>query len=94
MYVVHVGVDHMISNDSAAGVAGICCCALCIVHTIEFIGASLSEPHTNRYYEKNAIVMYVCMYVCDHDTSSTCFARMRYIYPSPFPLETPRAVSK
>ena len=25
------------------------------------IGASLSEPHTNRYYEKIAIVMYVCV---------------------------------
>ena len=26
------------------------------------IGASLSEPHTNRYYEKIVIVMYVCVY--------------------------------
>ena len=24
----------------------------------------LSEPHTNRYYEKIAIVMYVCVCVC------------------------------
>ena len=29
------------------------------------IGASLSEPHTNRYYEKIAIVMYVCVCVCE-----------------------------
>ena len=27
------------------------------------IGASLSEPHSNRYYEKNRILMFVCMYV-------------------------------
>ena len=26
--------------------------------------ASLSEPHTNQYYEKTAVLMYVCMYVC------------------------------
>ena len=26
------------------------------------IGASLSEPHTNQYYEKIAVLMYVCMY--------------------------------
>ena len=39
------------------------------------IGASLSEPHTNRYYEKIAIVMYVC--VCVRDTSSTCCTRAR-----------------
>ena len=45
------------------------------------IEASLSEPHTNQYYEKIAILMYVCiyMYVClfvclyvCNDTSSTC----------------------
>ena len=30
----------------------------------ELIGASLSEPHTNRYYEKIAIVMCVCVCVC------------------------------
>ena len=28
------------------------------------IGVSLSEPHTNQYYEKIAVFMYVCMYVC------------------------------
>ena len=27
------------------------------------IGASLSEPHTNCYYEKITIVMYVCVCV-------------------------------
>ena len=27
------------------------------------IGVSLSEPHTNRYYEKIAFLMYVCMLV-------------------------------
>ena len=32
------------------------------------IGASLNEPHTNRYYEKIDIVMYVCV----RDTSSAC----------------------
>ena len=36
---------------------GTCICT-CI------IGASMSEPHTNRYYEKIAIVMYVCVCVC------------------------------
>ena len=25
------------------------------------IGASLSKPHTNQYYEKIAVIMYVCM---------------------------------
>ena len=25
------------------------------------IGASLSEPHTNRVYEKIAVLMYVCV---------------------------------
>ena len=34
------------------------------VHIVCIIGASLSEPHTNQYYEKIAILMYVCMYVC------------------------------
>ena len=28
------------------------------------IGVSLSEPHTNQYYEKTTVPMYVCMYVC------------------------------
>ena len=28
------------------------------------VGASLSGPHTNQYYEKTAVLMYVCMYVC------------------------------
>ena len=28
------------------------------------IGASLSEPHTNPCYEKIAVLMYVCKYVC------------------------------
>ena len=37
---------------------------------VTIIGASLSEPHTNRYYEKIAIVVCVC--VCVRDTSSTC----------------------
>ena len=27
------------------------------------IGASLSEPHTNRVYEKIAVLLYVCMCV-------------------------------
>ena len=36
------------------------------------LGQALASPHTNRYYEKSAIVMYVCV----HDTSSTCFACM------------------
>ena len=40
------------------------------------IGASLSEPHTNHCYEKIAVLMYVCMYVCS-DSSSTCLQRMR-----------------
>ena len=31
-------------------------------HDAFFIGASLSKPHTNRYYKKIAIV--TCMYVC------------------------------
>ena len=48
--------------------------------TFKIIGASLSKPHTNRYYEKNAIVM-----------SSTCFHAC--VLPiSAF--DTPRAVSK
>ena len=34
-----------------------------IIIIIIIIGASLSEPHTNRYYEKIAIVMYVCVCV-------------------------------
>ena len=42
---------------------------------VTIIGASLSEPHTNCYYEKIAIVMYVC--VCVRDTSSTCCTRAR-----------------
>ena len=38
-----------------------------------FIGASLSEPHTNQYYEKTAVLMYVCicMYICSN-MSNTC----------------------
>ena len=28
------------------------------------IGASLSEPHTNHYYEKITILMSVCVCVC------------------------------
>ena len=44
---------------------------------LSVIGASLSEPHTNRVYEKIAVLLYVCMYVCVRDTSSTCFSRMR-----------------
>ena len=34
-----------------------------IVLYIYIIGPSLSEPHTNRYYEKIAIGMYVCVCV-------------------------------
>ena len=41
------------------------------------IGANLSEPHTNCYYEKIAIIMYVCVCVCVRDTSTTCFACTR-----------------
>ena len=40
---------------------------------LSIIGASLSEPHTNRYYKKKHTT-YVCMYVCIRDTSNTCFA--------------------
>ena len=40
------------------------------------IGASRSEPHTNQYYVKIAVLMYVCMYVCSN-TSSTCSSRVR-----------------
>ena len=35
---------------------------------ITIIGASLSEPHTNQYYEKIAVLMYVCMYVAIRQT--------------------------
>ena len=45
-------------------------------------GASLSEPHTNQYYEKIAVFMYVCMYVCLYvrsDMSATCSLAMRII---------------
>ena len=31
-------------------------------YTTTIIGASLSEPHTNQYYKKTAVLMY--MYVC------------------------------
>ena len=30
------------------------------------------KPHTYRYYEKIAVPMYVCMFVCILDTLSTC----------------------
>ena len=33
------------------------------IHVATIIGASLSEPHTNQFYEKTAVLMYVCMYV-------------------------------
>ena len=41
------------------------------MHEPHLIGASLSEPYTNHYYEKVAVLMYVCS-----DTSSTCLQRM------------------
>ena len=31
---------------------------------ILLIGASRSEPHTNHSYEKIAVPMYVCLFVC------------------------------
>ena len=35
---------------------------LCIIlHGTVIIGVSLSEPHTNQYYEKS---LYFCVYVC------------------------------
>ena len=38
---------------------------------MEFIGASLSEPHTNQYYKKTAVLMYVGIYVVAiHQTCS------------------------
>ena len=37
------------------------------------------EPHTNRYYEKIAILMYVCVCVCVRDTSSMCCTRARVV---------------
>ena len=40
---------------------------------LNIIGVSLSKPHTNHYYEKIDIVMYVSLCVCD--TSSTCCTR-------------------
>ena len=37
------------------------------IYTERVIGASRSEPHTNQYYEKITVRMYVCIYVCsDH----------------------------
>ena len=35
-----------------------------VLHILVIIGANLSDPHTNRYYEKIAIVMYVCVCLC------------------------------
>ena len=37
---------------------------------IDIIGASLTEPHTNQYYKKTAVLMYmyVCMYVVIRQT--------------------------
>ena len=44
-----------------------------LVIGISLIGASLSKPHTNFYYEKIAVFMYMCVCVCCiHDTLSTC----------------------
>ena len=61
-------------------------------HTI--IGASLSESHTNRYYEKIAIVVCVC--VCVRDTLTTCFAcrrtRIKYILYNLYTLRRPRVL--
>ena len=31
--------------------------------SLTITGVSLSEPHTNQYYEKIAVLMYVCMIV-------------------------------
>ena len=39
-----------------------------LVMRLWFIGANLSEPHTNQYYEKIAILMYV---LCS-DISAMC----------------------
>ena len=38
-------------------------CILVVTTRSNLIGASLNEPHTNRYYEKNRVHMYVCMFV-------------------------------
>ena len=58
-----------------------------------FIGASLSEPHTNRVYEKIAVLLYVCMYVCvcPRYVVHVFFTHARYLLPH---FKTPRAVSK
>ena len=46
------------------------------------IGTSRSEPHINHSYEKIAVLMYVCMYVCMtlyvcSDMLSTCSTHAR-----------------
>ena len=46
------------------------------VHIICIIGVSLSEPHTNQYYEKIAILMYVCMYVHVCTVGLVCYVRL------------------
>ena len=59
------------------------------------IGASLSEPHTNRVYEKIAVLLYVCMvcmYVC-----VSAIRRPRVFRACAVPtsaVETLRALSK
>ena len=55
------------------------------------IGASLSEPHTNRVYEKIAVLLYVYMYVC---VCVSAIRRPRVCALPISPFETPRAVSK
>ena len=39
-------------------------CVYMHVHVACIIGVSQSEPHINHLYEKIAVLMYVCMYVC------------------------------
>ena len=55
------------------------------------IGMSLSEPHTNRYYEKMAVLMYVSLYpryvvhLLNSCTRTCGSARTRIRAPRPRP---------
>ena len=59
-------------------------------YALEMIGASLSEPHTYRYYEKIAVLVYVCVCVCVcmcvcvcvHDMLSMCGTRVCTVQPA------------
>jgi hypothetical protein len=48
-------------NKSVVEVAMLLCSQ--VGHFV-IIGASRSEPHTNQYYEKIAVLMYLSMYLC------------------------------